>query len=64
MSLYSLNKVVQDDELNRSVFNQFKKWGRLLNVKVLRDWQGRPYAFVQFEVREEEERLPRNTNRL
>lgn len=56
MSLYSLNKVVQDDELNRSVFNQFKKWGRLLNVKVLRDWQGRPYAFVQFESVEDSQK--------
>ncbi|KAF9273280.1 hypothetical protein BGZ68_001644 [Mortierella alpina] len=28
----------------------FKKWGPLLNVKVLKDWMQRPYSFVQFEV--------------
>jgi hypothetical protein len=36
--------------LNKSVFEEFKQWGRLLNVKVLRDWMGRPYGFVQFEA--------------
>ncbi|KAG1494528.1 hypothetical protein G6F54_007817 [Rhizopus delemar] len=41
----SLNKNVQDSELNKSVFEEFKQWGRLLNVKVLRDWMGRPYGF-------------------
>lgn len=46
----SLNKNVQDSELNKSVFEEFKQWGRLLNVKVLRDWMGRPYGFVQFEA--------------
>lgn len=46
----SLNKNVEDEELNSSVFNHFKQWGKLLGVKVLKDWLKRPYAFVQFEV--------------
>lgn len=33
-----------------SVTEHFKKWGPLLNVKVLKDWMQRPYSFVQFEV--------------
>ncbi|RCH89279.1 hypothetical protein CU097_006528 [Rhizopus azygosporus] len=40
---------ISDNELNRSVFDLFRQYGRLLNVKTLRDWMGRPYAFVQFE---------------
>lgn len=33
-----------------SVTEHFKRWGHLLNVKVLKDWMQRPYSFVQFEV--------------
>lgn len=40
-----------DEDLNMNVFNHFKQWGQLLNVKVLKDGLRRPYAFVQFEVR-------------
>jgi hypothetical protein len=39
-----------DTQLMESVTEHFKKWGRLLNVKVLKDWMQRPYSFVQFEV--------------
>ncbi|KAI8140524.1 hypothetical protein BJV82DRAFT_659154 [Fennellomyces sp. T-0311] len=45
----SLTKGKNDEELNISVSNHFEQWGSLLNVKVLKDWMGRPYAFVQFE---------------
>ncbi|CEI94923.1 hypothetical protein RMCBS344292_09125 [Rhizopus microsporus] len=36
---------ISDNELNRSVFDLFRQYGKLLNVKTLRDWMGRPYAF-------------------
>ncbi|KAG2221774.1 hypothetical protein INT45_003414 [Circinella minor] len=45
----SLTKGKNDEELNVSVTKHFEQWGSLLNVKVLKDWLGRPYAFVQFE---------------
>ncbi|KAI9250546.1 hypothetical protein BDA99DRAFT_575447 [Phascolomyces articulosus] len=45
----SLTKGKNDEELNVSVSKHFEQWGDLLNVKVLKDWMGRPYAFVQFE---------------
>ncbi|KAF9988377.1 hypothetical protein BGZ75_009543 [Mortierella antarctica] len=38
-----------DAQLMESVTEHFKKWGPLLNVKVLKDWMQRPYSFVQFE---------------
>ncbi|KAI9498544.1 hypothetical protein BDB00DRAFT_924870 [Zychaea mexicana] len=44
----SLTKAKNDEELNISVSKHFEQWGDLLNVKVLKDWMGRPYAFVQF----------------
>lgn len=47
----SLNKNIQDAELTTSVYRHFERWGTLLGVKVLKDWQKRPYAFVQFEVK-------------
>ena len=37
-----------DSELHQSVVDVFDKFGGLLSVKVLRDWMGRPYAFVQY----------------
>ncbi|KAI9028830.1 hypothetical protein CLU79DRAFT_514269 [Phycomyces nitens] len=46
----SLTKEKNDEELNVSVSNHFVRWGKLLNVKVLKDWMGRPYAFVQYET--------------
>lgn len=37
----------------------FKKFGRVLKVKLLKDKANRPYAFVQFSVRSSNH-LPRN----
>ncbi|KAF9365002.1 hypothetical protein BGX34_011761 [Mortierella sp. NVP85] len=45
-----------DTQLMESVTEHFKKWGRLLNVKVLKDWMQRPYSFVQFERIEDAQR--------
>ncbi|KAF9115951.1 hypothetical protein BGX27_005643 [Mortierella sp. AM989] len=42
-----------DFQLVESVTEHFKKWGPLLNVKVLKDWMQRPYSFVQFEARDD-----------
>ncbi|GAA5801009.1 hypothetical protein HPULCUR_006449 [Helicostylum pulchrum] len=44
---------LQDAELTSSVYHHFERWGTLLGVKVLKDWQKRPYAFVQFESEED-----------
>ncbi|KAI9223476.1 hypothetical protein BC828DRAFT_375797 [Blastocladiella britannica] len=44
----SLNAQKTDDQLTESVTRHFIKWGRLLNVKVMKDWMNRPYAFVQY----------------
>ncbi|KAI9597919.1 hypothetical protein BDF19DRAFT_433037 [Syncephalis fuscata] len=30
----------------------FSQWGKLLDVKVFRDWQQRPYSFVQYETKD------------
>ncbi|RUS27309.1 hypothetical protein BC938DRAFT_483445 [Jimgerdemannia flammicorona] len=38
-----------DEQLQVSVTKHFHQWGPLLNVKVMKDWMHRPYAFVQFE---------------
>ncbi|KAI8991272.1 hypothetical protein BDF20DRAFT_997187 [Mycotypha africana] len=45
----SLNKDIEDDELQQAVYAHFQRWGDLLGVKVFKDWLGRPYAFVQYE---------------
>ncbi|KAG0360749.1 hypothetical protein BGZ54_009398 [Gamsiella multidivaricata] len=45
-----------DVQLVDSVTEHFKKWGSLLNVKVMRDWMQRPYSFVQFEHIEDAEK--------
>ncbi|KAL5034980.1 hypothetical protein RTP6_002746 [Batrachochytrium dendrobatidis] len=45
----SLSAAKSDAELQESVTNHFQTWGELLNVRVLKDWMGRPYAFVQFK---------------
>lgn len=37
-----------DDDLYRSVASHFKEFGKLASVKVLRDLENRPYAFVQY----------------
>jgi hypothetical protein len=49
-SLFSLSKKLSDESLRLAVQDHFQKWGSVMNVKVLRDWLGRPYAFVQYEV--------------
>lgn len=33
-----------------SVTHMFEEYGDLLDVKVLRDWQGRPFAFCQYHT--------------
>ncbi|KAI8609996.1 hypothetical protein BC830DRAFT_1221930 [Chytriomyces sp. MP71] len=45
----SLSSAHSDVELQESVQSHFLQWGNLTNVKVLKDWLARPYAFVQFE---------------
>ncbi|KAF9936905.1 hypothetical protein BGZ65_001948 [Modicella reniformis] len=45
-----------DVQLVESVTEHFKKWGPLMNVKVLKDWMQRPYSFVQFERIEDAQR--------
>ncbi|KAI9159507.1 hypothetical protein H9P43_008847 [Blastocladiella emersonii ATCC 22665] len=44
----SLNAQRTDEQLTESVTRHFAQWGRLLNVKVMKDWMNRPYAFVQY----------------
>ncbi|CCE63522.1 hypothetical protein TPHA_0F00350 [Tetrapisispora phaffii CBS 4417] len=44
----SLAATLTDDELCISVTENFKKFGELARVKVLRDPSNRPYAFVQY----------------
>ena len=44
----SLTAALSDDKLCLSVKNKFKEYGELNGVKVLRDQENRPYAFVQY----------------
>ncbi|KAG0669303.1 hypothetical protein C6P45_003902 [Maudiozyma exigua] len=44
----SLTASLSDDKLCFSVKNRFKEFGELNGVKVLRDQENRPYAFVQY----------------
>ncbi|RKP11536.1 hypothetical protein BJ684DRAFT_21887 [Piptocephalis cylindrospora] len=44
----SLSAAKTEDQLQESVTSHFRRWGHLLNVKVFKDWQQRPYSFVQF----------------
>lgn len=44
----SLAAALTDDELCHSVTEKFQVFGKLNGVKVLRDTQNRPYAFVQY----------------
>ncbi|KAJ1514710.1 hypothetical protein HMI55_004440 [Coelomomyces lativittatus] len=46
----SLNAQRTDEQLTESVTKHFCKWGKLMNVKVMKDWMHRPYAFVQYNV--------------
>ncbi|KAL1922791.1 uncharacterized protein VTP21DRAFT_9167 [Calcarisporiella thermophila] len=43
-----LSSVKSDDQLQKSVWDHFSAWGKLLNVKVIKDSLNRPYSFVQF----------------
>ncbi|KAJ3213553.1 hypothetical protein HDU67_002763 [Dinochytrium kinnereticum] len=52
----SLSSARTDEQLLKSVTEHFVQWGPLANVKVLKDWMGRPYAFVQFENVEDAKR--------
>ncbi|KAF9976820.1 hypothetical protein BGZ73_007727 [Actinomortierella ambigua] len=45
----SLSASRTDAQLFESVSNHFSQWGKLMHVKVLKDWMNRPYSFVQFE---------------
>ncbi|KAJ3195908.1 hypothetical protein HK101_010665, partial [Irineochytrium annulatum] len=46
----SLSSAKTDEQLLQSVTQHFERWGQLANVKVLKDWLSRPYAFVQFTI--------------
>ncbi|KAI8592238.1 hypothetical protein BDZ88DRAFT_504812 [Geranomyces variabilis] len=49
----SLSSARSDIDLHRAVTLHFQQWGTLMNVKVLKDWLNRPFAFVQFkEIRD------------
>lgn len=58
----SLSSSRTDEQLCASVTNHFRKWGNLLNVKVLKDWMQRPYSFVQFENFEDARRALREAH--
>ncbi|KAL7746508.1 hypothetical protein RI367_008158 [Sorochytrium milnesiophthora] len=45
----SLNAQRTDEQLTESVTHHFLRWGNIMNVKVMKDWMNRPYAFVQYE---------------
>ncbi|KAJ3282198.1 hypothetical protein HK104_011047, partial [Borealophlyctis nickersoniae] len=45
----SLSSSRTDEQLQESVTRHFEQYGTIMNVKVLKDWLARPYAFVQFE---------------
>ncbi|CAG8455915.1 9638_t:CDS:2 [Ambispora leptoticha] len=45
----SLSTNKPDAQLQKAVLEHFIKWGTVMNVKVLKDPQQRPYAFVQYE---------------
>ena len=47
----SLSSKRSDRELHRDVMDHFGQWGKVLSAKVSRDAMGRPFSFVQFEVR-------------
>ena len=45
----SLNAQRTEDQLHNSVTQHFQSYGDLVDVKVFKDTQNRPYAFVQFK---------------
>lgn len=45
----SLNASYADQQLNQALWRHFQRYGQLLSIKVLRDGNRRPYAFVQFK---------------
>lgn len=44
----SLSSSRTDEQLQESVLHHFQQWGEIVDVKVMKDWANRPYAFVQF----------------
>lgn len=44
----SLLSSKSDVQLCRTITDHFEQFGKIVNVKVLRDYSGRPYAFVQY----------------
>jgi RNA recognition motif-containing protein len=42
-----------ENELARSVSKHFSQWGKLVDVKVMKDSMGRPYGFVQYKLKED-----------
>ncbi|KAI8912125.1 hypothetical protein DFJ77DRAFT_469073 [Powellomyces hirtus] len=61
----SLSSARSDLDLQRSVTLHFQQWGKLLHVKVLKDWLSRPYAFVQFrDIRDAKRALTEAHNTL
>lgn len=45
----SLNATRTDEQLKLSVQDEFAQFGPIIDIKVMRDGQGRPFAFVQYE---------------
>ncbi|KAJ3122819.1 WD repeat-containing protein 75 [Physocladia obscura] len=45
----SLSTSISDKTLQESLVHHFSQWGQITNIKVLKDWLARPYAFVQYE---------------
>eukprot|EP00842_Homolaphlyctis_polyrhiza_P001951 jgi/Hompol1/2757/HPOL_001451-RA len=58
----SLTTAKTDTQLHNSITKKLSEWGELLNVKVMRDWLGRPYSFVQFKAIEDAERALAEAN--
>lgn len=52
----SLSNSSSDTELYSQVKQCFSRWGKILNVKVLRDVKDRPYSFVQYANIEDADR--------
>ncbi|KXN69291.1 hypothetical protein CONCODRAFT_165848 [Conidiobolus coronatus NRRL 28638] len=42
-----------ENELAKSVGKHFSQWGKLVDVKVMKDSMNRPYGFVQYDLKED-----------
>ncbi|KAJ3046336.1 hypothetical protein HK097_000958, partial [Rhizophlyctis rosea] len=58
----SLSSTQSDEQLHNSVHRHFEQYGTIMNVKVLKDWLHRPYAFVQFDRIEDARRALQEAN--